>query len=480
MNLVDINGNSVNSFIIDGEIVKGYKNNNPTTSLNAESCSALGYNFVSGVCSWSVSIGNSANYTVVNDNTPFIVMNSEDNASSKVDLDYLVEIDSDVIDIASLRDNFMNFKVFLMFYTTENNSVEEVLMFDSSSLTQIIDGVYVSGSKKSDVVNVLSELLGSGLTLTNKRLNFSDALNLPTNKALTYAFSLRNSINGFKLRVDNFKITNTKTQKKYTLDRGVNKFGFEFKKVIDNKKSWVDGTKERIYDNNNSITDYSVSDERLVLNTKELDLEFSKSNYLNELFYQAVKQTYVDSLFFSNSTNIDERVLIKNILKLLPNETDMRNYAAFSKYIKTYMCNPRTYLVTSRNMRLLTMLNYYGTYDFVNKGVEVSELFINNISDKWIETVEQLVPSTAIWRCGVRHKLSVFSIPDKYKYPKYCLIPNSSELIGIGVSKEYRASVLERNETSGDTYSYELRVNYKTASYGFGGSNKTPIYIQQN
>jgi len=55
---------------------------------------------------------------------------------------------------------------------------------------------------------------------------------------------------------------------------------FDIKKVCDNKKSWVVNTtpEERLYSLPLRETDYDVNDSRLVLNTKEVDLNLSISN----------------------------------------------------------------------------------------------------------------------------------------------------------------------------------------------------------
>ena len=72
--------------------------------------------------------------------------------------------------------------------------------------------------------------------------------------------------------VDNEEITITKP------------LGFEFEKVMDNKKSWVSNNDEptREFDLTFRETQYDVNDYKLILNTKEIELKIDGSNAIEE------------------------------------------------------------------------------------------------------------------------------------------------------------------------------------------------------
>ncbi len=104
------------------------------------------------------------------------------------------------------------------------------------------------------------------------------------NKKIKLSISINNSCGYICVYIDNIKLTKecvNGESKKVTISTSP---GFELEKIIDNKKSWINNTTRvnRTFEieniNNLTVfrnTDYDVNDERLVINTKEIDLNIN-------------------------------------------------------------------------------------------------------------------------------------------------------------------------------------------------------------
>ena len=112
-------------------------------------------------------------------------------------------------------------------------------------------------------------------------------INQIKNKKIKLSISINNSCGYICVYIDNIKLTKecvNGESKKVTITKSP---GFELEKIIDNKKSWVNNTirvnRDFEIENINNLTvfrntDYDVNDERLVINTKEIDLNINIAN----------------------------------------------------------------------------------------------------------------------------------------------------------------------------------------------------------
>jgi hypothetical protein len=106
-------------------------------------------------------------------------------------------------------------------------------------------------------------------------------------KKITLTIKINNNCSNICVLIDNIKMDKVcidGNAKSLTLTKSP---GFELERIIDNKKSWIRNTElvNRDFDiknvfGNNRIrqTDYDVNDERLVINTKEIDLDINLAN----------------------------------------------------------------------------------------------------------------------------------------------------------------------------------------------------------
>lgn len=104
------------------------------------------------------------------------------------------------------------------------------------------------------------------------------------NKKIKLSVTINHSCSDFCVLMDNIQLNKTcqlVTEKNMFIAQPPS---FELERIIDNKKSWVSNTSfvNRTFRINNEsnvnpirLTDYDVNDERLVINTKEIDLDIS-------------------------------------------------------------------------------------------------------------------------------------------------------------------------------------------------------------
>tara|TARA_B100000927_G_scaffold99943_1_gene80856 strand:- start:1206 stop:4115 length:2910 start_codon:yes stop_codon:yes gene_type:complete len=111
-----------------------------------------------------------------------------------------------------------------------------------------------------------------------------ETINKIINQKINMVFYINNSCVDFQIMLDRVKLTKTcqKTINEETFISEPPKF--EITKVIDNKKSWValDSKDERFYDLKYRPTEYDVNHHKLVINTKEIDLNLSPARAVEQ------------------------------------------------------------------------------------------------------------------------------------------------------------------------------------------------------
>lgn len=206
--------------------------------------------------------------------------------------------------------------------------------------------------------------------------------------------------------------------------------GFKLTETIDNNKSWVEneiGLRSNLDGNFNAR--YYVSDERLVLNVKNVDLflnpaqglaydvwhmsreynypipnqglNWVEPTYCNpnpntpypqrggidwtEINPQPKRKTFFEfaQTFWKNMINVRNRQFI----------TDGKTggYPTLQSIYWKYLQSKETINIPNDNFTYKTMIEY-----------------VNGLGDYWIRLVEQMVPATTIWNTGVKYENSIF------------------------------------------------------------------------
>jgi hypothetical protein len=161
-----------------------------------------------------------------------------------------------------------------------NGILQNILdsLFTESNLQDVENGLTIFNESISNTA-FASQWLNYSNTITD-----SDILNLIYNQQIKFSIKINHTCGDVCILIDNIKLskecTNV-TERKLFVTKSP---GFTLEKIIDNKKSWVnkDFNHSRIFDIKNPSendlirqTSYDTNDERLVINTKEIDLDVS-------------------------------------------------------------------------------------------------------------------------------------------------------------------------------------------------------------
>lgn len=150
----------------------------------------------------------------------------------------------------------------------------------NSIVEDLIDGL--AAMPGADINNISYNAFASQWLTYSTVINDPVIIGLITNKKIKISFKINFSCVDFCLLLDNFvldKSCRSVDRNDITISQNP---GFDLKRVIDNKKSWIDNTSPTNREflisksnGNNPIrqTDYDVNDERLVINSKEIDLD---------------------------------------------------------------------------------------------------------------------------------------------------------------------------------------------------------------
>ena len=342
-----------------------------------------------------------------------------------------------------------------------------------SSCNKLIDGIYQSlfvdytgKTNSSDYTEFLKTLSNDALAsnwLTYSTLITDPAIiKLITNKKIKISLRINYSCVDFCILLDNIVLDKScEIVDKHDIIISKNP-GFELKRVIDNKKSWSDSS---VSTNRNFLiaksdstnpfrqTNYDVNDERLVINSKEIDLDISIASaietdvwtYLKNntgfltglttcnpctdftkdfqddecfIFMDNLAYNFMDggisngsgsiccgdNVSFANliTTDLSTIKTIDNFENLMVSELiDVKNRQTISSY-------PTLRAIYER---YVTRAN--GAFDYVTM-----DKFSHLIGSYWVDIIEQVVPSTAIWGSVKIYTNTIFD-EQKFKYKEY-------------------------------------------------------------
>lgn len=273
-------------------------------------------------------------------------------------------------------------------------------------------------------------------TYTHVISNVSDSniIAAITNKKIKISFRVKFSCVDFCLLLDNIVLDKTcKSVDRHDITISQNP-GFDLKRVIDNKKSWIDTTVPTNRDfliaknnGNNPIrqTDYNVNDERLVINSKEIDLDISVASaietdvwcYLND--NPCLLTGYTSTSCTScQSYNVDFHSLVTQPISAVTTieqfENLMTSELIDAKNRQTISAYPTLRAVYDR------YLHSSDYCDTVSSGFDYQSMdkFAGLIGSYWVDLIEQVVPSTTIWGSVKIYTNTIFD-EQKFKYKSY-------------------------------------------------------------
>ena len=190
--------------------------------------------------------------------------------------------------------------------------------------------------------------------------------------------------------------------------------GFNLTKVLDNKKSWnkTSSFENREFDLTTRETDYDLSDSRLVINTKEMDLNVDPSGAIECNVYEYVKAN-IECILTGSTTDYTE--LFTTELSGITNKDN------FVDVMVSELIDVKTRKTLSAYPTLIKFFEIYQGLVVTDcpesnrLGYDDLDSFIGLLGSYWIDLVEQFVPSTTLWGATNVYRSTVFH-QDKLKY----------------------------------------------------------------
>ena len=450
MAYTDINGNEYYNYIFnqDGTIVVTNDNGATTSKISYDSCVNEGFIFdpKTATCYWSDP--NTTQYNIIinpqGSTGALFIDSSSDNTSCILDvsLQYGLKFKCDEL-TQSLYDTLYNIDldISVSYINPESSSGESNLIPVYTEKLFKIDnfptyfnendpsGIILEGDNCSDVINKFkNEFDSSGVTDTtfgyslidyNLKIDDVDILNKINNKYITLVIT-GDDLDNYYIVLDNVKMNRVCTETTTTTTVDDNCPSYDLKKVFDNKKSWVDtDVYSRTFNLPLRNTVYNTYNDKLVINTKETDILISPGIAITSNLF---KTTYENPCLLKPATNctpdthecVDLSKLMTIDINNLNDEDDLYYELIDVKSRKTISEYPDQQLLFYRYLNSEEHCGVQSTpLDY-----STLETYNNNITRFWSDIIEQVVPSTTLWKSSFQYTQS-FITSEKYVYRKY-------------------------------------------------------------
>jgi hypothetical protein len=357
---------------------------------------------------------------------------------------------------------------------------------NNTDCTNVLDGLVQSLYEESGLSATTNDCTSFNSTFSNSLSNNIFASNwlhfhtsitdpniidLIANKKIKITLKINHTCSNICILLDNIKLNKSCTSVKETNIFVTTPPGFEIERIRDNKKSWV--ANNTLTNRNFKITNYAgldairqtnydVEDERLVLNSKEIDLDISlasaietdiwcyivdnpclltgvtncnpcgdclyKSFQDNECFefmdnnpYVFMDGTYSGSAYTTEccgDNRLDFNSLLTQPLSAITVVEDFE-YFLTSELIDAKNRQTISGYPTLRALydRYLQSLDYCGTKSSAFDYITIDQ-FADLVGDYWVDIIEQVVPSTTIWGSVKVYSNTIFD-QQKFKYKAY-------------------------------------------------------------
>ena len=429
------------------------------TPLNYECCLAYGYTYNSNLskCTWK-DINCPTDYLKLifnpteNDGELF-VLNEGDNCILEVQFDYLLEFDTENIPASpDSLSAFNNLSLSATIESVEPNPIDVYIKYESpntlstaykSNFLNITDlGDYIN-SKTDTGLRLIGSDTGSTIVKITHDLDSKDSYATSNSFAscwLTYKFTISDSetitkIANKKIKlgitIDNIGVDFSLLIDKITMNRVFEHLdrtdktilkcpGFNLERIIDNRKSWAytATTEERKYDLQLRETNYTAPDDKLILNTKELDLEVDPALAIEENVLSYIKSS--GDCFLSGETIDLGNLLTTSVV-------DITSTDEFTRILKSELIDVKNRQTIQSYPTLRYLYDKYmnsSDYGCPNSGkFKYDDLikYSKSLGTYWVDIIEQLIPATTIWGSSYVYRNNIFD-DNKFRYKEYTLL----------------------------------------------------------
>jgi hypothetical protein len=229
------------------------------------------------------------------------------------------------------------------------------------------------------------------------------------------------------------------------------KMGYNISRVYDNKKSWADTeTDLRTSKNAGYNAYYQVDDEKLVLNSKNIELSLNMGQgILYDIWNMSKKYDYpIPSTGLTSPYPYPEGA-DWTIINPKPKEKTFFEFAQ-TFYLNMINVRDRLFIDDGKGGGYPTLQSLYWRYinSLEEKGIESNKYtyqkmidFTNGIGDYWMKLVEQMIPATTLWMGGQKFENNVLQRQKiSWKRQRGCVSP-----LDICIPCTYNGSLFNYN-----------------------------------
>lgn len=269
-----------------------------------------------------------------------------------------------------------------------------------------------------------SEWLNISTSITDQAI-----LDLIYNKKIKISFKINDCCIDFAILVDRIKLNRNCTKLKSTEVLISKSPSFDMIRVRDNKKSWLanEDFKHREFDLKFRDTQYDINNYKLAINSKEVDLDINPANAIEQDVYCYVKDNLcllTGTTEVSGITCGDNGINLNDILttdtSTITSSDEFRDVMTTelidTKGWKTMSAYPTLRLLYDRYMNSTAYCGTVSSQFMYSDMISFSEL----VGTYWVDLIEQVIPSTAIWGSTYVYGNTIFD-QQKFKYKKSTL-----------------------------------------------------------
>lgn len=357
-----------------------------------------------------------------------------------------------------------------------------------SVVDNLVNGLYdeysITGTSISDFQESLSpNAFASQWLHYHTIITDPSIIALIANQKIKISLNINHTCGDFCVLIDNIELDKICTSVKENNIFLTKSPGFTLNRVGDNKKSWLANstTTNRIFNLSNNLgnntirqTNYNVNDERLVINSKEIDLDISIASaietdvwcYLQDnnclltgittcnpcidcgnksfmdddcfFFMDGEVYEFMDGLLSGSVTDfsccgdnqIDFTKLLSEPLSGITTSEDFNNYLTSElidvKNRQTISGYPTLRALYDR----YTNSSMYCSNNSSGFNYLTMDQFAGLVGNYWIDIVEQVIPATTIWGSVKIYSNTIFD-QQKYKYRTYTSLLCGESFSGI-------------------------------------------------
>lgn len=319
-------------------------------------------------------------------------------------------------------------------------------------MTNIIEGLFNESGLSG--LSSANDIFISSITqnvLASNWLNFTTAITDTTiinsikNQLIKLSIKINHACSDFCVLLDEIILDKVCTHVDRTDIFLTQSPGFELNRVIDNKKSWTSNSTpiNRSFDITNNLggntirqTNYDINDERLVINTKEIDLDINLASAIEtDVWYYILDNpclltgiTTCDPCIITGTSLNHSNCCGDNSIDFTSLMTQPLSGVTTIEDFEYFLTSE---LIDAKNRQTIsgypTLRALYDRY--INSGLYCSAIsskfdyltmdqFASLIGNYWVDIVEQVVPATTIWGSVKIYSNTIFD-QQKFKYKAY-------------------------------------------------------------